>query len=86
MFERTGHRADRLGRDASVERGRIELAVPHRTNDILPANSRSRGGSIIRSILGVARPCSFSGNTPTVAPSRLSFRNPTDRSPASPRG
>ena len=29
MFERTGHRADRLGRDASVERGRIELAVPH---------------------------------------------------------
>jgi len=29
MFERTGHRADRLGRNASVERGRIELAVPH---------------------------------------------------------
>jgi hypothetical protein len=35
MFERTGHRADRLGRDASVERGRIELAVPHRPRAIM---------------------------------------------------
>ena len=33
MFERTGHRADRLGRDASVERGRIELAVPQQDLD-----------------------------------------------------
>ena len=35
MFERTGHRADRLGCDASVERGRIELAVPHRPRAIM---------------------------------------------------
>jgi hypothetical protein len=27
MFERTGHRADRFGRDARVERGRVQLAV-----------------------------------------------------------
>jgi len=33
MFERTGHRADRLGRDASVEGGRIELAVSHQDLD-----------------------------------------------------
>ena len=57
-----------------------------RSNDILPANTRSRGGSTIRSIRGAARPCSFSDNTPTVAPSWSSFRSPTDRSPASPRG
>ena len=29
MFERTGHRADRLGGNTSIERGRIEPAVPH---------------------------------------------------------
>ena len=33
MLERTGHRADRLGRDARVERGRIELAVPQQDLD-----------------------------------------------------
>ena len=31
MLERTGHRADRLGRNARVERGRIELAVPQQS-------------------------------------------------------
>jgi hypothetical protein len=34
-FERTGHRADRLGCDASVERSRIELAVPQRPRAIM---------------------------------------------------
>ncbi len=57
-----------------------------RSRDILPANTRSRGGFTIRSILGVARPCSLSGNTPTVAPSWSSFRSLTGRLPASPRG
>ena len=32
-FERTGDRVDRLGRDASIERGRIEFAVPHQDLD-----------------------------------------------------
>lgn len=31
MLERTGHRTDRLGRNARVERGRIELAVPQQS-------------------------------------------------------
>src|SRR5258707_824207 len=57
-----------------------------RSRDILPANTRSRGGSTIRSILGVARPCSSSGNTPTVEPRWSSFRSLTSRSPAYPRG
>ena len=57
-----------------------------RSNDILPANTRSRGGSTIRSIRGAARWCLSSSNTPTVAPIWLSFRNPTDRSPASLHG
>ena len=57
-----------------------------RSRDILPANTRSRGGSTIRSIPGAARPCSLSGNTPTVALSWSSFRSLTGRSPASPRG
>ena len=40
MLERTGHRADRLGRNARIERGRIKLAVPQQhlddtDNDIL---------------------------------------------------
>jgi hypothetical protein len=30
-LERTGHRADRLGRNACIERGRIELAVPQQS-------------------------------------------------------
>jgi hypothetical protein len=33
MLEGTGHRADRLGRDARVECGRIELAVPQQDLD-----------------------------------------------------
>ena len=33
MLERTGHRADRLGRNARIERGRIELAVPQQDLD-----------------------------------------------------
>ena len=32
-LEWTGHRADRLGRDARIERGRIELAVPQQDLD-----------------------------------------------------
>ena len=39
-LERTGHRADRLGRNARVERGRIELAVPQQTRVILRLNLR----------------------------------------------
>src|SRR5580692_6741667 len=35
-----------------------------RSRDILPANTRSRGGFTTRSILGAARACSLSGNTP----------------------
>jgi site-specific recombinase XerD len=57
-----------------------------RSRYILPANTRSRGGSTIRSIRSAARGCSSSGNMPTVAPIWSSFRSPTDRSPASPRG
>jgi hypothetical protein len=30
-LERTGHRPDRFGRNAGVERGRIELAVPQQS-------------------------------------------------------
>ena len=33
VLERTGHRADRFGRDARVERGRIEPAVPQQDLD-----------------------------------------------------
>jgi integrase len=40
-----------------------------RSRDILPANTRSRGGFTTRSILGAARACSLSGNTPTVVQS-----------------
>ena len=40
MLERTGHRTDRLGRNARVERGRIELAVPEQTRVILRLNLR----------------------------------------------
>ena len=32
-LQRTGHRADRLGRDARIERGRIKLAVPQQDLD-----------------------------------------------------
>src|SRR5215472_9997194 len=34
-----------------------------RSRDIMPANTRSRGGFTTRFILGAARVCSFSGNT-----------------------
>src|SRR6516162_10853248 len=57
-----------------------------RSRDILPVNTRSRGGFTTRFILGAARVCSFSGNTPTVMLSWWSFRSPTDRSPAYRRG
>ena len=40
MLERTSHRADRLGRNARIERGRIELAVPQQTRVILRLNLR----------------------------------------------
>src|SRR5215831_8456253 len=50
---------------------------PARSRDILPTNTRSRGGFTTRSILVVARVCSFSGNTPTVVLSWLSFRSRT---------
>ena len=33
MLERTGHRADRLGRNTRIERGRIKLAVPQQHLD-----------------------------------------------------
>ena len=56
------------------------------TETYCPANTRSRGGFTIRSILGAARPCSLSGNTPTAAPSWSSFLSPMGRSPAFPRG
>jgi hypothetical protein len=42
-----------------------------------------RGRCTIRSIRGVARPCSLSGNIPTVELSWSLFRSATDRSPAS---
>ena len=35
MLERTGHRADRLGGNAGVERGRIKLAVPQQPSAIM---------------------------------------------------
>jgi len=57
-----------------------------RSRDILPVNTRSRGGFTTRSILVAARVCSFSGNTPTVMLSWWSFRSPTGRSPAYRRG
>ena len=53
-----------------------------RSRDILPANTRLRGGFTIRSIPGAARPCSLSGNMPTVVLSWSLFRSPTGRSPA----
>ena len=57
-----------------------------RSRDILPANTRSRGGFTTRFIPGAARVCLFSGNTPTVMLSWSSFRSPTGRSPAYRRG
>ena len=33
MLERAGHRADRLGRDAGIERGRVELGMPEQHLD-----------------------------------------------------
>ena len=57
-----------------------------RSRDILPVNTRSRGGFTTRSILVAGRVCSFSGNTPTVMLSWWSFRSPTGRSPAYRRG
>ena len=57
-----------------------------RSRDILPTNTRSRGGFTIRFIPGAARPCSLSGNTPTVVLSWSLFRSPTGRSPAYLRG
>ena len=57
-----------------------------RSRDILPTNTRSRGGFTIRFIPGAARPCSLPGNMPTVMLNWSLFRSPTGRSPASPRG
>ena len=48
-----------------------------RSRDILPANTRLRGGFTIRSIPGAARPCSLSGNMPTAVLSWSLFRSPT---------
>src|SRR5215471_14482654 len=81
---------DSLGKvNAAVNRIRRlkqGLSVLARSRDILPANTRSRGGFTTRSIPGAARVCSFSGNTPTVILSWSSSRSPTGRSPASRRG
>ena len=57
-----------------------------RTNDKLPANSRLRCGSPIRSILAAVRWCLFSGDSPIVALISSSSRNPTARWPASRNG
>ena len=56
------------------------------TDDILPSNTRSRGGFSIRSTLGAVRRCSLPGNTPTVELSWSSFLSPMDRLPAFPPG
>jgi len=69
-----------------IRRLKRRLSVLARSRDILPVNTRSRGGFTIRTILVAARVCSFSGNTPTVMLSWLSFRSPTGRSPAYRRG
>jgi regulator of protease activity HflC (stomatin/prohibitin superfamily) len=52
----------------------------------LPANSRSRCGSRIRSIRAAARMCPFSGDSHIAGSILLSSRSPTDRSPASRNG
>ena len=57
-----------------------------RDRHILPATNRSRDGSAIRFILGVARRCSSSSNTLIAGLTWSLFRSPTDRSPAFPRG
>src|SRR6516225_7672611 len=57
-----------------------------RSRDILPANTRERGGFITRSIPVAARSCSLLGNTPTVVLSWWSFRSSTGRWPAYRRG
>jgi integrase/recombinase XerD len=57
-----------------------------RSRDILPTNTRSRGGFTIRFIPGAARPCSLPGNMPTVVLNWSLFRSPTGRSPAYRRG
>jgi hypothetical protein len=56
------------------------------SRDILPTNTRSRGGFTIRFIPGAARPCSLPGNMPTVVLNWLLFRSPTGRSPVYRRG
>ena len=57
-----------------------------RSRDILPTNTRSRGGFTIGFIPGAARPCSLPGNMPTVVLNWSLFRSPTGRSPAYRRG
>ena len=57
-----------------------------RNRDILPINTRSRGGFSIRFTLGAGRRCSLLSNTPTVALSWSSFHSLMGRSPAYPRG
>src|SRR2546429_8083127 len=57
-----------------------------RSRDILPADTRSRGGFTTRFIPGAASPCSLPGNMPTVVLSWSLFRSPTARSLAYLRG
>jgi integrase len=57
-----------------------------RSRDILPTNTRSRGGFTIRFTPGAARPCSLPGNMPTVVLNWSLFRSPTGRSPVYRRG
>ena len=57
-----------------------------RNNDKLPANSRSKHGSCIRSIRAVARPYLFRSNSPIAALIWLSSHSLTDRLPASRNG
>jgi len=57
-----------------------------RSRDILPADTRSRGGFTTPFIPGAASPCSLPGNMPTVVLSWSLFRSPTARSLAYLRG
>ena len=53
MLERTRHRADRLGGDAGVERGRVQLGVPEQNLD---ARGRIVGDADLAAILPRSRP------------------------------
>ena len=69
-----------------LESGTDIRIIPARNRDILPINTRSRGGFSIRFTLGAGRRCSLLSNTPTVALSWSSFHSLMGRSLAYPRG